>query len=350
MSPQVSEEVSEKESRDLTREDYESGGDARLCPGCGHNAITSAIKTALADLDIPPEKLNIIGGIGCSGKSIAEIKSNAIHTLHGCAPPVAMGAQIANPDQTNIIISGDGDSWAIGAGKMIAMLRSNVDVLHICENNGTYGLTKGQLSPTTEEGSPNHDGRYPDQKPVDGVGVALMGGSTFVAKGFSARRNLLVDQIKAGILHDGMAYLDVLSPCVTFNDHPDSKHSYEYGKDHSSDLPDFSVVDLEDDYPSEHELDEPITFDEFGKRFSLKFKNLEEDSDYDPKDINQAVKVWKKYRTKDETPLGLVYIDEDRPALREKYYGPNEPFLADLEADVHRPPREDFEEIVDQFN
>jgi 2-oxoglutarate ferredoxin oxidoreductase subunit beta len=346
MSPKVDEK---SESKELTRQDYESGGDARLCPGCGHNAITSAIKNAVADLGIPPEELNIIGGIGCSGKSIAEIKSNAIHTLHGCAPPVAMGAQITNPDQTNIIISGDGDSWAIGAGKMIAMLRSNVDVLHICENNGTYGLTKGQLSPTTEEGSPNHDGRYPDQKPVDGVGVALMGGATYVGKGFSARRNLLVEQIKAGILHDGMAYLDVLSPCVTFNDHAESKHSYDHGKDKTSDLPDFSVVDFEDDYPSEDELDEPITFDEFGKRFSLKFKDLEQDPDYNPEDLNQAVKVWKKYRAKDETPLGLIYIDEDSPALHEKYYASGQPHLADLEQDELRPSEEDFEKIIDQF-
>jgi 2-oxoglutarate ferredoxin oxidoreductase subunit beta len=345
----MSPKVDEKEQKDLSRQDYESGGDARLCPGCGHNAITSAIKTAVAELDIPPKNLNVIGGIGCSGKSIAEIKSNAIHTLHGCAPPVAMGAQIANPDQTNIIISGDGDSWAIGAGKMIAMLRSNVDVLHICENNGTYGLTKGQLSPTTEEDSPNHDGRYPDQKPVDGVGVALMGGATFVGKGFSARRNLLVEQIKAGILHDGMAYLDVMSPCVTFNDHEESKHSYDYGKDHSSDLPDFSVVDFEDDYPNEDELDEPVTFNEFGKRFSLKFKDLEEDPDYNPEDLNQAVKVWKKYRSEDETPLGLIYIDEDSPALHEKYYGTREPYLTELEEDAHRPSEDDFQKIVDQF-
>lgn len=345
----MSSTTTEKEQSELSREDYESGGDPRLCPGCGHNAITSAIKNAVADLNILPKNLNVIGGIGCSGKSIAEIKSNAIHTLHGCAPPVAMGAQITNPDQTNIIISGDGDSWAIGAGKMIALLRSNSDVLHICENNGTYGLTKGQLSPTTEEGSPNHKGRYPDQKPVDGVGVALMGGATFVAKGFSARRNLLVEQIKAGILHDGMAYLDIMSPCVTFNDHQESKHSYDYGSDHASDLPDFSVVDFEDDYPTEEELDEPITFDEFGQRFSLKFKHLDDDPDYDPRDVNQAVKTWKEYRSRNETPLGIIYIDEESPALHEKYYSSNDSYLANLSADDVRPPEEDFEAIVDQF-
>lgn len=345
MSPTASETA----EKDLTRQDYESGGDPRLCPGCGHNAITAAIKMAAADLNIEPKNLNIIGGIGCSGKSIAEIKSNAIHTLHGCAPPVAMGAQITNPDQTNIIISGDGDSWAIGAGKMIAMLRSNVDVLHICENNGTYGLTKGQLSPTTEEGSPNHDGRYPDQKPVDGVGVALMGGATFVGKAFSAKRNNLVEQIKAGILHDGMAYLDVLSPCVTFNDHEESKHSYDYGASHTSDLPDFDVVDFEDDYPSEDQLDHPITFEEFGHKFSLKFKNLDEDPDYNPEDIQHATNVWKKYRSADETPLGIIYIDEESPALHEKYYANEGEYLRNLDQDELRPSEEDFGKIVDQF-
>jgi 2-oxoglutarate ferredoxin oxidoreductase subunit beta len=346
MSPQIQDTTTDEE---LTSRDFESGGDPRLCPGCGHNAITSAIKAAVADLGILPRNLNIIGGIGCSGKSIAEIKSNAIHTLHGCASPVAMGAQITNPDQTTVTISGDGDSWAIGAGKMIALLRSNVDLLHICENNGTYGLTKGQLSPTTEEGSPNHSGRYPDQKPVDGVGVALMGGATFVAKGFSARRNQLVELIKAGILHDGIAYLDVMSPCVTFNDHAESKHSYDYGKDHSSDLPDFDVVDFEDDYPSEEELDEPVTFDEFGKRFSLQFKHLDDEEDYDPRDLEQAVSTWKEYRSHEETPLGIIYIDEESPALHEKYYSSEDSYLAELGNGDLRPPEEDFEKIVDQF-
>lgn len=345
MSPMVS----SKPSEELTRRDFESGNDARLCPGCGHNAITSAVKAAVADLQIPPNELNVIGGIGCSGKTIAEINANAIHTLHGCAPPVAMGSNVANPDQTHVLISGDGDSWAIGAGKMVALMRSNADILHICENNGTYGLTKGQLSPTTGKDSPNHYGQVPNQSPVDGIGVALMGGATFVAKGFSAKRNLLVEQIKAGILHDGLAYLDVISPCVTFNDHEGSEHSYQYGQSHASDLPDFSVVQLEEDYPSEEELDEPITFEEFGRRFGLEFRHLDRDPDYDPTDLNGAVRMWNDHKAREEIPLGILYIDEGPPPLHETYYGPGDEYIARLEAEQLRPSREEFEAIVDRY-
>lgn len=341
--------VAEKEPDELEREDYETDGDAKLCPGCGHNAITSAVKAAVAELEIPPQKLNVVGGIGCSGKTIAEINANSIHTLHGCASPVAIGAGLTNPDQTNILISGDGDSWAIGAGKMIALLRTNLDMVYICENNGTYGLTKGQLSPTTQEGSPNHDGRMPTEGPVDGVATAMTAGASFVANGFSAKRNLLVEQIKAGILHDGLAYIDVMSPCVTFNDHEESSHSYDYGAKQSRDLPDFEVVDFEDDYPDEDELDAPITFEEYGSRFGLQFDDLAEDPDYDPSNLNQAISTWNDYKVKDEIPLGILYLNEHSSPHEDVYYDEDDKALVDLEPEEMRPDEDDFEVIMDQF-
>ncbi|MFB6355033.1 MAG: thiamine pyrophosphate-dependent enzyme [bacterium] len=341
--------VAEKAPEDLEREDYESGGDAKLCPGCGHNAITSAVKSAVSELSIPPNELNVVGGIGCSGKTIAEINANSIHTLHGCASPVAIGANLANPDQTNILISGDGDSWAIGAGKMIALLRTNLDMVYICENNGTYGLTKGQLSPTTDEDSPGHDGKAPGIPPVDGVGTAVMSGASYVAKSFSAKRNQLVEQIKAGILHDGLAYIDVLSPCVTFNDHEGSHHSYKWGQLHSTDLPDLEVIDIEDDYPSEDELETPITFEEFGHRFGLQFDSLDEDDDYDPTDKNQAVNTWNEYKDEQEIPLGLIYINEDREPHHKRYYGDEDDPIAHLEPGDIRPPQDEFDQIVDRY-
>ncbi len=342
--------VAEKDPSDLTRQDYETDGDAKLCPGCGHNAITSAIKAAVAELEIPPPKLNVVGGIGCSGKTIAEINANSIHTLHGCASPVAIGAGLTNPDQTTVLVSGDGDSWAIGAGKMISLFRTNMDMVYICENNGTYGLTKGQLSPTTEEGSPNHDGRLPTESPVDGVGVAMMAGASFVANGFSAKRNLLVEQIKAGILHDGLAYIDVLSPCVTFNDHGESHHSYEYGAAQSRELPDFEVLNFEDDYPSDDELSTPITFEEFGGRFGLQFDNLEEDPDYDPTNVTQALSTWNEYKVKDEIPLGIIYLDEQSSPHHDVYYEEGDKALVDLEPEEMRPPEDHFDQIMDQFD
>jgi 2-oxoglutarate ferredoxin oxidoreductase subunit beta len=345
MSPMVE----DKPAEDLEKSDYESGGDAKLCPGCGHNAITSAVKTAVADLKIQPNNLNVVGGIGCSGKTIAEIKANSIHTLHGCAAPVAIGANLANPDQTNILISGDGDSWAIGAGKMQALLRTNLDMVYICENNGTYGLTKGQLSPTTDEDSVGHDGKAPGIPPVDGVGASVMGGATYVANAFSAKRNQLVELIKAGILHDGLAYIDVMSPCVTFNDHDGSHHSYQWGAMHSTELPDLEVINIEDDYPSEDELDTPITFEEFGQRFSLKFEDLDENPDYNPEDKQQALDMWTTYKEKDDIPLGLVYINEERKPHHERYYGDDEENLSDLGPGDLRPSEDHFKEILDQY-
>jgi len=345
MSPMVE----EKPAEELTKQDYESGGDAKLCPGCGHNAITSAVKAAVHDLQIAPNNLNVIGGIGCSGKTIAEINANSIHTLHGCASPVAIGSSLANPDQTTILISGDGDSWAIGAGKMQALLRTNLDMVYICENNGTYGLTKGQLSPTTEEESIGHSGQAPGIPPVDGVGASVMGGATFVANAFSAKRNQLVELIKAGILHDGLAYIDVLSPCVTFNDHDGSHHSYKWGQQHATELPDLEVIDIEDDYPSEDELDTPITFEEFGQRFSLKFEDLDENPDYNPEDKQQALTMWTRHKEQEDIPLGLVYINEDRRPHHERYYEDGEANIAHLDSEQLRPSEEHFSQILDRY-
>lgn len=344
------EKQSSESEEEFTKETYDSGGDARLCPGCGHNPITSAIKEAVYQLQIAPNELNVFGGIGCSGKTMAEIESFAIHTLHGCVSPVAIGSQLANPDQKHVVISGDGDSWAIGAGKMVALLRTNLDMVYICENNGTYGLTKGQFSPTTEEDSPNKYGETTGIPEVDGVQMALSGGATYVAKGFSASRKLLVKQIKAGILHDGLAYIDVLSPCVKFNDHEGSHHSYKYGAQHKEELPDFSVVDKEPDYPSDDYLEEDkLTVENFGDRFHLQFDRIKEHPDYDPKDRLQAMKLWNEYREKDEIPLGLLYVDEDRQSHHERYYEEGEKPISQLSTDELRPDKEELDQLLEQF-
>ncbi len=330
--------------------DYDTGVSARLCPGCGHNHITAALKQALAQLDIPPRRLNVIAGIGCSGKTVSEIKCNGLHTLHGCAAPVAMGAQLANPEQTNVLISGDGDSWAIGAGKMLAMLRSNPNLLYICENNGTYGLTGGQLSPTTHKESPTRRGLVSDIPPVDGIGLAMLGGATMVARGFSARRDLLVDQIKAGLLHDGLAYLEVISPCVTFNENEDSHHSYKYCQQHFTKFPRFSVVDIEADYPSEEEIEASLTYEEGDRQLGIKFEYLEDMPEYDPTDLNQALQVWEQYWTKiGIIPVGLFYIKKENTMHHERFYDKNSTALARLPVEKIRPSEEDFETILRQF-
>ncbi len=335
--------------RDYSPEDYETEATAELCPGCGHVLITRALRQALSELNLPPEKINLITGIGCSGKTVSEIKSNGIHTLHGCPAPVAIGSEIANPDQEHILISGDGDSWAIGTGKMVALLRTNLDLLYICANNGTYGLTRGQLSPTTKIDSPTRRGAVTDIPPVDGIGIAMVTGATYVARGFSARQDLLVEQIKGGILHDGLAYLEVFSPCKTFNDHESSHHSYEYGQSHAADFPQLSVTDIEADYPSDADLDTSFTYEESGREFSLEFENIDDMPEYDPTDLNMALKVWEDYWTVQIIPLGLLYIDEAPKMHHERFYGEDDASVADLEPEEIRPSREDFASILDRF-
>ncbi len=334
---------------ELKPADYDTDRSARLCPGCGHIHIIAALKKALAELNIPPEELNLVAGIGCSGKTVAEIKGNGMHTLHGCAAPVAMGAQLANPGQTNIVLSGDGDSWAIGAGKMIAMLRTNFNSLYICMNNGTYGLTRGQLSPTTQQGSPTHWGLTSDIPPVDGIGLAMLGGATMVARGFSAKRELLIEQIKAGILHEGLAYLEVFSPCVTFNDHEGSHHSYKYAQEHFTRFPKFSVMDIEADYPSEKEIDAELE-KEGQKQYGLKFESLDDMPEYDPTDLNQALQVWEKYWSQmGIIPIGLFYVNEEQITHHSRYYNQDERPLAARKPEELRPSEEDFDTILEQF-
>ncbi len=329
--------------------DYETDSSANLCPGCGHALITRALRQAVSELNLPPEKLNVVAGIGCSGKTVAEIKANGIHTLHGCPAPVAMGSQVTNPDQEHVLISGDGDSWAIGSGKMIALLRTNLNLLYICENNGTYGLTRGQLSPTTKIDSPTRWGMVSDIPPVDGIGIAMVSGATYVARGFSARQELLVEQIKGGILHDGLAYLEVFSPCRTFNDHEGSHHSYKYCQQHARDFPKISVDDIEADYPSDSELEHSFTYEEEGQQFGLEFDNLDEMPDYDPTDLNLALKTWEDYWTEQIIPLGLLYIDDSQRAHHERFYSDEDDYIATLEPEETRPSREDFSIILDQF-
>ena len=337
------------EEQEYTADDYHTGQSARLCPGCGHTHIVAALKTALAELNIPPRKLNLIAGIGCSGKTVAEVKSNGLHTLHGCAAPAAMGAQVANPEQTNIVLSGDGDSWAIGAGKMIAMLRTNFDSLYICMNNGTYGLTRGQLSPTTQPDSPTQWGLTSDIPPVDGIGLAMLGGATMVARSFSAKRELLIEQIKAGILHEGLAYLEVFSPCVTFMDHEGSHHSYKYAQEHFTRFPKFSVMDIEADYPSEEDIDAELD-GEGQKQMGLKFEYLDDMPEYDPTDLNQALQVWEKYWTQmGIIPIGLFYINEEQKSHHSRYYEQDKQPVALRDPGEVRPSEPDFETILQQF-
>ncbi|CAN5130896.1 2-oxoacid:ferredoxin oxidoreductase subunit beta [soil metagenome] len=213
----------------LTRRDYE-GGMSTLCAGCGHDSITAALVQACFELDIPPHEVAKLSGIGCSSKTPAYFL-NAAHgfnSVHGRMPSVATGANAANHELYYIGVSGDGDSLSIGLGQFAHAMRRNLNMLYVIENNGVYGLTKGQFSASADIGTKAKKGEINDQPPIDPVLLGLSMGATFIARSFSGDKQQLVPLVKAGLKHRGFAILDVLSPCVTFNDHEDSTKSYAF--------------------------------------------------------------------------------------------------------------------------
>lgn len=211
----------------LTVRDYE-GTMSTLCAGCGHDSITAAIIRALWELSTPPHKIAKLSGIGCSSKTPTYFVNGAhgFNSAHGRMPPIATGANAANRDLTYIGVSGDGDSLSIGLGHLCHAIRRNVKMLYVIENNGVYGLTKGQFSASSDVGTRSKKGEVNTLAPIDPVLLALSIGATFVARGFSGDKEQLVPMLKAGLSHRGFALIDVISPCVTFNDHEGSTKSY----------------------------------------------------------------------------------------------------------------------------
>src|SRR5713101_3847596 len=217
----------------LTIRDYE-GAMSTLCAGCGHDSITAAIVRALWELATPPHMLAKMSGIGCSSKTPAYFVNGAhgFNSAHGRMPAIATGANAANRELTYIGVSGDGDSLSIGLGHMCHAIRRNVKMLYVIENNGVYGLTKGQFSASADIGSKSKRGEPNQQRPIDPVMLALSLGASFIARSFSGDKAQLVPILKAAIRHEGFALVDVISPCVTFNDHVGSTKSYLYTRKH----------------------------------------------------------------------------------------------------------------------
>ena len=231
----------------LTRRDYE-GAITTLCAGCGHDSITAAIIQAFWELSIPPHKVAKLSGIGCSSKTPAYFlrEAHGFNSVHGRMPAVATGANAANGDLIMIGVSGDGDSLSIGLGQLCHAIRRNVNMLYVLENNGVYGLTKGQFSASADPGSTAKKGEANSMQPIDGVLLALTLGATFVARSFSGDKNQLVPIIQAGLAHRGFAFIDVISPCVTFNDHEGSTKSYAYTREHAVEVMHADFVPLRD--------------------------------------------------------------------------------------------------------
>jgi 2-oxoglutarate ferredoxin oxidoreductase subunit beta len=328
----------------LTKNDYR-GLPSTLCQGCGHNSIASQIIAACYELDIVPAEILKFSGIGCSSKSPAYFlnRSFGFNGLHGRMSSLATGALFADRSLRAIGISGDGDTVSIGMGGFKHMMRRNAPIVYIVENNGVYGLTKGQFSATAEVGlNLKHQGTN-QYMPVDICMEALASNATFVARSFAGDARQVKELLKAALSHEGIAVLDIISPCVTFNNQENAFHSYTWGKDHEAPLHEISFVPVLDEIELEGEFEEgsvrEVTMHD-GSTIIL--KKLEKD--YDPTDRANAFQTLEEAQKNDWLLTGLIYIDTTKPTLTDIYNLVDTPLNRLAEADL-RPARQTIDKI-----
>jgi len=292
----------------LTLRDYE-GAPSTLCAGCGHDSVTAAIVRAFWELDKPPHMIAKLSGIGCSSKTPTYFVGGAhgFNSAHGRMPSIASGAAAANRELTYIGISGDGDSLSIGIGQLAHAVRRNVDMTYVIENNGVYGLTKGQFSASADVGSKSKRGEANRFAPIDPVALALDLGATFVARSFSGDKQQLVPILKAALSHRGFALVDVISPCVTFNDHEGSTKSYLHTRKHL-----LKVVQADFVAPAQEitaQYDEGTTINvTLHDGSAVRLRKMS--PDYDPSDRQRASQQLEQFRHRGEVPTGLLFVEK----------------------------------------
>jgi 2-oxoglutarate ferredoxin oxidoreductase subunit beta len=293
----------------LTRRDYE-GSVSTLCAGCGHDSVSAAIVQACAELSIPPHRFTKISGIGCSSKTPTYFlgKSHGFNSVHGRMPSVATGANLANRELYCVGISGDGDTASIGMGQFAHIVRRRINMCYIVDNNGTYGLTKGQFSATNDKGSTSKKGAPNLYEPIDLVSIALQLGATFVARSFSGDKGQLVPLIKAALLHKGFAFIDVISPCVAFNNHKGSTKSYDYVRDHRGDVIAADFVPTHEEITADYApgAREDVAMPDGS---TLRLRKLA--TNYDPHDRVGALTYVQRKQDEGEVVTGLLYLDQD---------------------------------------
>lgn len=336
----------------LTKDDYQ-GRPTTLCPGCGHNSISNQIVQTTFDLNIPQHKIIKMSGIGCSSKSPAYFlgKSHGFNALHGRMPSVVTGTLMANRAMRCIAVSGDGDTGSIGMGQYKHAIRRNVPFVYIIENNGVYGLTKGQFSATAEEGLElKYYGRN-ELPAIDLVLEAVVGGATFVARSFSGDKNQMQALLEAALAHKGTAVLDIISPCVTFNNADDSKKSFKYGVQNEIPLHEIQIVapdfvqgrdEIQIDEQPEGEIIEVKMHD--GSYVRLK----QLDKDYDPRSKAQAISLLEEAQREDLFLTGLIYYEEPRPTLAETESLTQTPLSA-LNQGQSRPSKAVLDDVMKSF-
>src|SRR5215213_6509007 len=347
MTTTASPEPAKKLNRSVLEMAPYRGGKTTLCAGCGHNAISERIIDAFFEMGVDPKGVIKLSGIGCSSKSPAYFLGSAhgFNTVHGRMPSVGTGAVLANRKLIAIGVSGDGDTGAIGIGQFVHLMRRNVPIIYIIEDNGCYGLTKGQFSPTADLGSKLKNGVVNDLPPIDTCALAVELGASFVARSFSGDKKQLLAILKASLSHRGTVMLDVISPCVTFNDHEGSTKSYSYVKDHDDPLAEVTFVPFFDDISVDYD---PGTTQEVkmhdGSRLLL--KKLEES--YDPTDKLAAMRVLHETARRGEFATGIIYIEPDRDDFLRQLNVVDEP-LATLPLERTRPPKAALDEIMESL-
>jgi 2-oxoglutarate/2-oxoacid ferredoxin oxidoreductase subunit beta len=327
----------------FTHRDYE-GSISTLCAGCGHDSISAAIIQACFELSLPPHRIAKLSGIGCSSKTPAYFLGNShgFNSVHGRMPSVLTGANLANRDLIYLGVSGDGDSASIGLGQFAHCLRRGVDMLYIVENNGVYGLTKGQFSATADRGSKSKRGAINMDSAIDLVALALELGASFVARSFSGDKAQLVPLIKAALLHKGAAFLDVISPCVAFNNHPGSTKSFDYVRAHNEAVNRLDFIVGREEITADYA---PGTVETVVQHDGSVLRLRKLAADYDPHDRVSALDYLQRQQAAGEIVTGLLFVDPDAGDLHE--------FLDTVETPLNALGEEELcpgPEILPQFN
>jgi 2-oxoglutarate ferredoxin oxidoreductase subunit beta len=293
----------------FTHRDYE-GSVSTLCAGCGHDSISGAIIQACFELDLEPYRIAKLSGIGCSSKTPAYFlgQSHGFNTVHGRMPSVLTGANLANRELIYLGVSGDGDSASIGLGQFAHAIRRGVKMVYIVENNGVYGLTKGQFSATADMGSKSKKGQVNHEQPIDMVGLALQLGASFVARSFSGDKAQLVPIIKAALLHQGAAFIDVISPCVQFNNHEGSTKSFDYVREHNEAVNSLDVIEPREEITLDQQ---PGTVELVTQHDGSVLRLRKVAEHYDPSDRAHAISYLQQHQADGSIVTGLLFVEPE---------------------------------------
>jgi 2-oxoglutarate ferredoxin oxidoreductase subunit beta len=323
------------------------GGDSTLCAGCGHDAITSQIIKAFYEYGVDPRRVAKLSGIGCSSKTPAYFLSQAhgLNGVHGRMPALASGVMLANRTLVSIGVSGDGDTASIGMGQFVHLLRRNIPMIYIVENNGVYGLTKGQFSATADYGSKAKGGQLNDLPAIDICTMAIELGCNFVCRSFAGDPKQLVALLKAALAHRGTALFDVISPCVTFNNHEGSTKSYKFAKDHEELLHEISFVPFFEQITVDYKEGEVKEVEMLvGSHIRLR----KADVDFDPTNKTEGLNMLRRCYESGEFFTGLIYVNEEKPDFLTQLNMVDEP-LATLPQERVQPSAEDLRKIMSEL-